>query len=206
MLTFYQYKPTFQNHLRPLVGWLAQRQVSPNQITSAAMLLSMVMGGATALFPQSHWMLLALPLVLFIRMALNAIDGMLARDYCRTTPLGYILNEAGDVVSDAALYLPFCLIPGTASLWIVIIVLLASLTELVGVLGQAIADKRCYQGPMGKSDRAFIFGSIALLLGLGFEVTHWLTGVWIGVILLQLVTIFNRIRATLRATAKEVES
>lgn len=197
MLTFYQYKPAFQNRLRPLVEWLAQQQVSPNQVTCAAILLSMVMGVVTALCPQSHRILLALPLVLFIRMALNAIDGMLARDYCQTTPLGYILNEAGDVVSDAALYLPFCFIPGIASSWIVAIVLLASLSELVGVLGQAIADKRRYEGPMGKSDRAFIFGAVALLLGLGFELTHWLTGVWIGVILLQLVTIFNRIRATL---------
>ncbi len=202
MLTFYQYKPAFQNRLRPLVEWLVQQQVSPNQVTCAAILLSMVMGSTTSLFPQSHRVLLALPLVLFIRMALNTIDGMLARDYCQTTPLGYVLNEVGDVISDAALYLPFCSIPGIASPWMVTIVLLASLTELVGVLGQAIADKRRYEGPMGKSDRAFVFGSVALVLGLGFEITHWLTGVWIGVILLQLVTIFNRIRATL----KEVES
>jgi CDP-diacylglycerol--glycerol-3-phosphate 3-phosphatidyltransferase len=201
MLTFYQYKPAFQNRLRPLVEWLAQRQVSPNQVTCVAILLSMAMGGAIAFFPKSQWVLWVLPLVLFIRMALNALDGMLAREYCQTTPLGCILNEAGDVVSDTVLYLPFCFIPGISSAWIVAIVLLASLTEMVGVLGQAITDKRRYEGPMGKSDRAFIFGAVALFLGLGIKVTPWLTGVWIGVILLQLVTIFNRIRATL----KEVE-
>lgn len=201
MLTFYQYKPAFQNRLRPLVRWLAQQQVSPNQITCAAILLSMMMGGLMTLLPQFHRVLLVLPLVLFIRMALNAIDGMLAREYCQTTPLGCILNEVSDVVSDAVLYLPFCFIPGISSPWIVAIVLLASLMELVGVLGQAITDKRRYEGPMGKSDRAFVFGGVALLLGLGFEITHWLTGVWIGVVLLQLVTIFNRIRATLKEVA-----
>lgn len=43
----------------------------------------------------------------FIRMALNALDGMLARECNQQTRLGAILNETGDVISDIALYLPF---------------------------------------------------------------------------------------------------
>ena len=37
---------------------------------------------------------------------------MLAHEHGMESALGGILNELGDVVSDAALYLPFALIPG----------------------------------------------------------------------------------------------
>ena len=43
-------------------------------------------------------------------MALNAIDGMLAREFNQKSRLGGYLNEITDVVSDAALYLPFAFI------------------------------------------------------------------------------------------------
>jgi phosphatidylglycerophosphate synthase len=39
-------------------------------------------------------------------MALNALDGMLARECNQQTRLGAILNETGDVISDIALYFP----------------------------------------------------------------------------------------------------
>ena len=43
-------------------------------------------------------------------MALNAIDGMLAREFNQKSRLGGYLNEITDVVSDAALYLPFAFV------------------------------------------------------------------------------------------------
>ncbi len=43
-------------------------------------------------------------------MAFNAIDGMLAREHNQQSKLGAFLNELTDVVSDAALYLPFALV------------------------------------------------------------------------------------------------
>ena len=43
-------------------------------------------------------------------MALNAIDGMLAREFIKKSRLGGYLNEITDVVSDAALYLPFAFV------------------------------------------------------------------------------------------------
>jgi CDP-diacylglycerol--glycerol-3-phosphate 3-phosphatidyltransferase len=204
MLTFYQLKPALQNCLRPWVRRLAQHQVTPNHITGIAILLSLVMCTAMACWGTvsdrlpGHWIVLALPIVLLLRLSLNAIDGMLAREYHRTTALGCILNEAGDVVSDAALYLPFCRLHPPAAPVIVLIVLLASLTELVGVLGQAISGIRRYEGPMGKSDRAFVFGAVAIALGVGLPPTGWLMILWIGVIGLQLVTLVQRVRATVQ--------
>ena len=48
-------------------------------------------------------------------MALNALDGMLAREFNQKSRLGAVLNELGDVVSDTALYLPIALVPGVNS-------------------------------------------------------------------------------------------
>jgi CDP-diacylglycerol--glycerol-3-phosphate 3-phosphatidyltransferase len=198
MFTLYQCKPAFQNWLRPVVHRLATWGVTPNQVTVAALVASGAMGLAITLWPQAHWVLLGLPVLLLGRMALNAIDGMLAREHNLTTPLGCLLNEVGDVLSDSWLYLPFCFLPAVSAPWIVTIVLLAILSEMVGVLGLAIAQKRAYEGPMGKSDRAFVFGSVGLALGLGLEPAPWLTGLWLVVIGLQLWTLVNRTRSILR--------
>lgn len=198
MPTIYQMKPAFQNLLRPLVNQLARGGITANQITLAAAVLSVLMGMAIALWYRSRWLLLLIPVVLLLRMALNAIDGMLAREHNMKTPLGSILNELGDVISDAALYLPFALIPGVSSLLVVPIVILSIISEMAGVLGAIASGKRQYDGPMGKSDRAFFFSIIALLLALGVTPGLWLDYTWSAVILLLLGTICNRIRSSLK--------
>jgi len=202
MLTLYQAKPAFQARLRSLVNRLADWGVTPNSVTIAAIALSGLGGLAIALFPTASWPLLGLPPVLLGRMALNAIDGMLAREHGLTSPLGAVLNELGDVLSDIALYLPFALIPGISTPAVVGVVMLAMLTEFAGVLGQAIARRRAYDGPMGKSDRALVFATVALLLGLGLTPGNWLTGVWMGVAGLLLWTIANRLRTTLKEVSQ----
>ena len=138
-----------------------------------------------------------LPLILFLRMALNAIDGMLAREHKQKTSLGAILNELGDVFSDSALYLPLALVPGFNPSLVVVIVLLAILSEMTGVIGAQIGASRRYDGPMGKSDRAFVFGALGLLLGLNLPIVpivHYV--LWIVLVLL-LLTIMNRARGAL---------
>ncbi len=192
MPSIYDLKPAFQKVLRPICRHLAQMGVTANQVTIAAVLLSLGMGAAIAWHPQASWILLGLPAVLLVRMALNAIDGLLAREYDMQTPLGAILNELGDVIADAGLYLPFALLPGVMPTLVVLVVLLAIISEMTGVIAVQIGASRRYDGPLGKSDRAFSFGLIALLLGLGVPVGIWLNLVF-GVMLGLLgVTIINR--------------
>ncbi len=198
MLTLYQVKPAFQKRLRSRVALLARWGITPNQITLAAIALASVTGLAIACFPNSSIPLLMLPIALLVRMALNAMDGLLARDYGLTSPLGCVLNEVGDVVADGVIYLPFSLIPGVAAPAVVIVVLLAGLTEFVGVLGQTIAPLRPYDGPLGKSDRALVFAVLGLLLGWGVPPGPWLTVIWWMLGGLSLWTIANRLQAALR--------
>jgi CDP-diacylglycerol--glycerol-3-phosphate 3-phosphatidyltransferase len=196
MPSIYDLKPKFQSLLRPIANALARGGITANQVTIAAVALSFA-AGAAMLHYASMRILLLLPLVLFVRMALNAIDGMLAREYNQKTPLGAILNELGDVFSDAALYLPLAtILPFDAEL-MVAIVLLALVSEMTGVLGLQIGASRRYDGPMGKSDRAFVFGALGLLLGLDLPIFRFVVPAeWIVLILLFL-TILNRARSAL---------
>lgn len=194
----YELKPKFQNFLRPVVRKLAMSGVTANQVTIAAMVLSIITGGLIYVFFHQTIIFVLVPIVLFVRMALNAIDGMLAREHHMKSSFGQILNELGDVISDAVLYLPFARIPGVAEELIVAIVVLAIISEMTGVLGIVIGGSRRYDGPMGKSDRALIFGFIALLLAMGVTVISWGNWVLWGVILLILVNIIQRVRKALK--------
>lgn len=196
MASIYDIKPAFQNLLRPLCQTLAKQGITANQVTIAALLLSLIAGGALAFSAQTG-VFLIIPLVLFVRMALNAIDGMLAREHNMKTPLGAILNELCDVISDVALYLPFALLP-QVSLWLVIVlVIIAIFTEMTGIIAVQIGASRRYEGPMGKSDRAFVFGLLALLLGLGVSIGQWLNLIFALMLILSIYTVFNRARHAL---------
>jgi len=201
MISVYDLKPRFQNLLRPLCRTLAGWGITPNQVTWAALGLSLLSGLAVAAFPASRWPLLWLPVALLLRMALNAVDGMLAREHDMRTRAGALLNEAGDVASDAFLYLPFALIPGVSAPAVVGAVVLAGITEVVWLAAAGIGAARAYQGPMGKSDRALVFGLLAFLLGVGAPAGRWLDVLIILVNVLLLYTIYNRARAALKEPA-----
>ena len=200
-MTIYDLKPAFQNLLRPLCRALAHAGVTANQVTIAAVLGSVVIGLSFALNPGSAWAALLIPVWLFLRMALNAIDGMLAREHNMQTALGGILNELGDVISDAALYLPFALVPGISPSVVVVVVLLSGLTEMVGVVAVQIGASRRYDGPMGKSDRAFVFGLLAFLLGIGLEPGLWADAGLVLVGILSILTIVNRAEKAVKESA-----
>ena len=166
-ITIYELKPRFQELLRPLVRRLAAAGVTANQVTMLAMLISIAIGAFVWMRAESVWPFLLLPLWLFLRMALNAIDGMLAREFGQQSALGAYLNELSDVVSDAALYLPFAQLAPFGVTSVGLVILLAALSEMAGALGPMVGAPRRYDGPMGKSDRAFVFGALALYVGLG---------------------------------------
>lgn len=203
MASIYQFKSRFQAILRPMVNQLANKGITANQVTIAAVFLSAMSGLIIALWPAEHWPYLLLPFTLFMRMALNAIDGMLAREHHMQSKLGAFLNELGDVISDTLLYLPFALIPSGSGWMVVVICLLAIITEMTGLIAIQVGGARRYDGPMGKSDRALAFGFIALLLGFGVNIVDCLLIIFYLIILLLIVTIYNRTSKALREAAHE---
>jgi len=197
MASIYDVKPQFQALLRPLVGRLADAGVTANHVTIAAIWLSVAYGGALWLSGGSAILFLGLPFVLLVRMALNAVDGMLAREHEQQTDLGAFLNEGGDVVSDIALLLPLALISPFPVFGVLAVVLLSMLTEFAGIMAQSIGASRRYDGPMGKSDRAAVLGVLGVWIGIGMPyaaVAPLVTGV---LVIALMFTISNRMRRAL---------
>jgi phosphatidylglycerophosphate synthase len=192
--SIYDLKPRFQALLRPTTNWLAAHGVSANQVTVMAAAISLITGGLVAAYPSSRGVLLLVPAVLFVRMALNAIDGMLAREHEMKTRRGAVLNELGDVVSDAALYLPMSFVPGMPVRLTTVLVVLGIISEMAGVVAVQIGAERRYDGPLGKSDRAFAFGLIAFLLGCGVLPGRWLVVAFSILTAMAVLTIWRRAR------------
>jgi CDP-diacylglycerol--glycerol-3-phosphate 3-phosphatidyltransferase len=189
--------------LRPITDWLAVRGVTANQVTLAALALSLATGALVAAWGPSHrLLLLVVPMVLFARMALNAIDGMLAREHGMKSRLGAVLNELCDVFSDAGLYLPLGLVDGVRGSLLTLVVVLGIISEMAGVVAVQIGADRRYDGPFGKSDRAFAFGALALVLGCGVPGGTWLDFMLAAMIGLSITTIVNRSRRALQIAAK----
>ena len=198
MPSVYSLKPRFQSLLLPLVRQFAQHGITANQLTILACLLSIALGVLLVfLTPDTRWFLL-LPPFLLLRMALNAMDGMLARDFHQKSALGTYLNEICDVVSDSCLYAPFAWVASFEPGWIAAVIVLTVISEMSGALAPMTGVGRRYDGPMGKSDRAVVFSALAFWIGFGFQIPQLVSYLFPRVMAVMLaLTVMNRVRSGL---------
>ncbi len=198
MISVYNIKPRFQQLIKPVMEFLHRKKFTPNHVTLLALFGSILTGGYVYL--NEGWSyLVVVPLYLFIRMALNAIDGMMARAYNQQSPLGEVLNELGDVLADLAIFYPLLIkfgIDKHPNLLVVFIALMI-INEFVGVLGKAMGGARRYDGPMGKSDRALFFGLLCVVVFLFPMVLSWIYYLIILVVLAMLLSTITRIKNSL---------
>ena len=195
--TTYDLKPAFQRMLTPLMQRLRNAGVTPNALTWLAIALSGGLGYAFVLGLTNHYWFFAVAVGLLVRMALNALDGMMARTFNLTSRGGAVLNELGDVASDALVMWPLALVPGVHVGWVAAVLWLAAVNEFAGVLGASVSGERRYEGPMGKSDRTFVWGVFCLLMGVGFAVESYaMYGVYATLVGLLWSTV-RRVRRTL---------
>ena len=131
-------------------------------------------------------------------MAFNAVDGMLAREFGQQSPLGAYFNELSDVISDAALYLPFVAIAPFGWGSVGAVIFLSAVSEMAGALGPMVGAPRQYDGPMGKSDRAFLFGALGLWLGVAGSLPDAALWIMPAAALAILLNTINRIRSGVR--------
>ncbi len=194
-MSIYALKGKFQALLRPAVGALFRAGVTANTVTVAAAVVSLAVAAAVyAWAPAQPLWYLALPVWMLLRMALNAVDGMLAREFGQQSRLGAYLNELCDVLADAALYLSLLSLPGVDPTAVWVLTWLAAVCEYAGVLGLMVGASRRYDGPMGKSDRAFVIGLVGVLLAVGWIGAPVASGVaWVAAALC-LLTAWRRVR------------
>jgi len=135
-----------------------------------------------------------MPAFLFLRMVLNALDGMIANETNSKSAMGSVLNELCDVVSDLALFSAFALVlPVTLWIWW-LLVILSLMTEFIALAVYQASGIRPFSGPFGKSDRALFLGTLAVLLLLFPDVVHLFYAYIIAGILLASITSFNRFK------------
>jgi CDP-diacylglycerol--glycerol-3-phosphate 3-phosphatidyltransferase len=176
--------------LRPWVVAIWKLGITPNQITASTCLLSVSLG---------LWLLISknetfyiLPIFFFIRMALNAIDGMLAKEHNLKSPFGAVLNEVTDVVSDGFLYYAFSRFDFINIHLLLFVIFFSAISEITGLAVLLNGSARDYAGPMGKSDRAFVFSVLAILISCHITSSIAYNGILSLVALMLIVTIFNR--------------
>ena len=186
MISVYKLKPKFQQLLHPLLVWLHQKKVTANEITIVAIVFSLGIGVLFWEASSVPFFFLALPIGLLIRMILNALDGMMAREFGQTSRLGEILNELGDVVSDVFIFFPL-LKYHPESLYLV------------------VGGERRYEGPMGKSDRALLVGIYGLLTYFGVHIAAYSQVIFGIVIALLLLSTFIRLKKGLYAARSTEE-
>lgn len=204
MISVYNLKKNFQNILRPLSDYMFKIGITANMVTITAFILSVVVGfGLFYLSSCSSLFFLIMPIFLFVRMALNAIDGMLAREHNQKSNIGAIYNELGDILSDCALYVPLLIVLGVDHYLIMVFIVLCIVSETVGIIGCQINASRHYEGPMGKSDRAFYIGTLCTVLAF-YSVGVLYLQIFVGIVSLLLIyTTVNRVRGELKEVAKQ---
>lgn len=194
MISVYKLKPKFQQLILPMLLFLHKWGITANQITMASVGLSVVIGILFWNADQFPILFLMLPFGLFLRMILNALDGMMARKFNQTSRLGEVLNEVGDVVSDVIIFFPLLKFQSESIYLIVIFIILSIVNEFAGVLAKIVGKQRRYDGPMGKSDRALLVGIYGLFLFSGMEISRYSQYIFITLNLLLLLSTYIRLK------------
>jgi CDP-diacylglycerol---glycerol-3-phosphate 3-phosphatidyltransferase len=161
----YLQKGVFQKFVR----WLGGRWMTANQATCFGIVFILLTAASFYLgltYPACRWMLLLVPPFLILRMAMNALDGMLAREYGTGNVAGELFNEGLDVIGDTVCYSSLFFVPDGPQLSLTLLLLLSWMAEFVGVLGKGfpggIRRHETFLG--GKPDRAVWMAVLAVLL------------------------------------------
>ena len=199
MISVYQLKSKFSDILRPLCNSMVKIGITANMVTTSAFILSIAVGAVLYYcIPISKYFYWVVPVSLFIRMALNNIDGVIAREHNQKSNIGAIYNELGDILSDTVIYVPLLYVCDCNFWLIFLFTVLTIISETVGIMGVQINASRHYDGPMGKSDRAFWFSILAMVLAFISIPDKYLT-IFVSLVCFLLVyTILNRIIGALK--------
>jgi phosphatidylglycerophosphate synthase len=159
-----------------LAGWLARRGVSPNGISVAGMVAGVAAGLALAgtahlegLLERLAW--LAGAGLIQLRLLANMLDGMVAVESGRVSPVGEVYNEVPDRVSDAATLIGAGYAAGGDVVLGYGAACVALFTAYVRAMGKGAGAPQEFCGPMAKQQRMFVVTVLAVYCGL--SPTDW---------------------------------
>jgi phosphatidylglycerophosphate synthase len=138
---------------------LARLGVSPNVVSVAGMIAGIVAGvafGLTASQPTYARALFLVGAVLVqARLLANMLDGMVALETNRASPVGELYNEVPDRVSDAAVLIGLGYATGGEPAIGFVAALLALFVAYVRAAAKVVGAPQDYSGPMAKPHRMF---------------------------------------------------
>lgn len=179
----------------PVAFVFTRLKIHPTYINILALLVSIAAGLVFYYSKNNLTLLYLIPVFAFTRIALNALDGMVARALkVKNQKFGEVLNEFIDRLSDVAFFI------GLAFSGLVRFELAAStliavlLVSYLGIVGKAAGGSRQYGGLMGKADRMFYLSIVSLLAVLFARVELMNYGLWF-ILVLALITILQRFLA-----------
>lgn len=157
------------NISKQFTRWLVARRVSPNAISLAGMAGGIVAGLALAATPLpglAPVMYLAAVAGIIVRGMGNLLDGMVAVESGKASPLGELFNEVPDRVSDIAVLIGAGYAAGGNATLGLLAALVAVLVAYVRAEGKVVGASQQYCGPMAKPGRMVIILLTALYCGL----------------------------------------
>ena len=191
----YLQKGNFQKVTR----WLAGSWMTANQATIFGCVF-IALTAASFYFGLAvegyRWALILTPAFLVLRMAMNALDGMLAREYGTGSVAGELCNEGLDIIGDTVCYGILFFVPGFPRAPLFAFILLAWMAEFWGVLGKSMPGgvRRHETFLGGKPDRAVWMGLMALALFFRPDAIEYVGYYLWGVSFFVLMTSVVRIR------------
>ena len=198
MISIYKIKPRFQQLLMPLLKLLRRFGISPNSITIFSIFFSFLISFFFWNAPENPFYFLIVAFGLLLRMMLNALDGMMARIYNLQSKFGEILNEVGDIFSDVAIYFPLIIFSTLSTEIAIIFIVLSIINEFCGLMAKVISGERRYDGPMGKSDRAFLIGVICIVYYFTNSLDPYMNYIIGGSSILMIISSFIRLTKSIK--------
>jgi len=191
-MRIYSIKPKFQKLLEKDRDLLVKLKVSPTTINILALIVSIIAGLILAFSSKNLYSLLLIPFLAYIRTALNALDGMVARKIkAKNQKFGEVLNEFIDRLSDSAFFIGLAFAVYTNTILCLFALVCILLVSYLGIVGKAAGGSRQYVGLMGKADRMFWLSvaCIGVVLFSKTEIINWF--LWF-VIVLSIITMTKR--------------
>jgi phosphatidylglycerophosphate synthase len=159
--------PIFQK----LAGLLAGSGISPNAISTSSLVFGIAAGAALAATShladwQQRLAWLAGALCIQLRLLANLLDGMVAIEGGKASPVGELYNEVPDRISDVATLVGAGYAVGGEVVLGYLAACVALFTAYVRAIGKAAGAANEFCGPMAKQQRMFTITVLAIWCGL----------------------------------------
>ncbi|EMI19392.1 CDP-diacylglycerol--glycerol-3-phosphate 3-phosphatidyltransferase-related protein [Rhodopirellula maiorica SM1] len=160
--------PVFQR----LASRLAKTSITPNQISGTSILFALVAGIAmaatssfeAAIAERGLWILAAA--MIQCRLIANLLDGMVAVEGGKSSPVGDLYNEVPDRVSDSAIFIGAGYAVGGYPLLGFAAALVAVFVAYVRAIGASVDAGQVFAGPFAKPQRMALMTTICVAMAI----------------------------------------